>query len=214
MTPGPVVPAAAEAVYVSKTLAKVFAAVHARPVAVLVDLGPAIGSNISYLGERVGCKIHVGDLYADLARHKRDGTFDRLPEFLGKRFTLSDGSVDAVLCWDLFDCLGPAAGGVLAKELIRLLRPGGLLLGFFGARASEETRYTKYFIEDESRLRYRFYMGAGCRRRVLQSRDIDTLFHDLQLSDSILMTPRLREVLFRKRESGPTVRSGPAAEHI
>jgi len=76
-----------------------------------------------------------------------------------------------VLCWDIFDYLGPAAGGVLAGELIRLLRPGGLLLGFFGARASEETRYTKYFIEDESRLRYRFYTGACRRRWVLQSRE-------------------------------------------
>ena len=212
MTPGPVVAAAAEAVYVSKTLAKVLGAVHARPAAVLVDLGPAIGSNISFLGERVGCKIHVGDLYADLDHHKRAGTLDHLPESLAKRFPLSDGSVDAVLCWDLFDYLGPAAGGVLAKELIRLLRPGGLLLGLFSARASEETRYTKYFIEDESRLRYRFYMGAGCRRGVLQSRDLDTLFHGLQLSDSILMTPRLREVLFRKRESGLKVPSGPAGE--
>ncbi len=213
MPPGPVVAAAVEAVYVSKTLAKVLAAVHARPGAVLVDLGPAIGSNISFLGERVGCKIHVGDLYADLDRHAREGMLDRLPEFLATRFSLSDGSVDAVLCWDLFDYLGPDAGRVLAKELIRLLRPGGLLLGFFGARTSEETRYTKYFIEDESRLRYRFYMGAGCRRGVLKSPDIDTLFLGLQLSDSILMTPSLREVLFRKRESGPTVRSGLGIEH-
>lgn len=203
MPPSPVVAAVAEAVYVSKTLSKVLAAVQARPAAVLIDLGPAIGSNISFLGERVGCKIHVGDLYADLDRHAREGTLDRLPEFLAKRFSLRDGSVDAVLCWDLFDYLGPAAGRVLAKELIRLLRPGGLLLGFFGARASEETRYTKYFIEDESRLRYRFFMGAGCRRGVLKSQDIDALFLGLQLSDSILMTSHLREVLFRKRESGP-----------
>ena len=214
MPPGPVVGAAAEAVYVSKTLSKVLAAVRARPAPVLVDLGPAIGSNISFLGERVGCKIHVGDLYADLDRHAREGTFDRLPEFLAHRFSLRDGSVDAVVCWDLFDYLGPAAGRVLAEELIRLLRPGGLLLGFFGGRASEETRYTKYFIEDESRLRYRFYMGAGCHRWVRKSRDIDTLFLGLQLSDSILMAPFLREVLFRKRESGPEVRSGPAIEHM
>lgn len=201
MPPDPVVAAAAEAVYVSKTFSKVLTVVRARPATVLVDLGPAIGSNISFLGEQVGCKIHVGDLYADLDRHAREGRFDRLPQFLAKRFPLRDGSVDAVLCWDLFDYLGPAAGRVLAEELIRLLRPGGLLLGFFSARASEETRYTKYFIEDESRLRYRFYMGANCRRWVLKSQDIDALFLGLQLSDSILMTTHLREVLFRKPES-------------
>lgn len=120
MPPGPIVAAAPEAVYVSKTLSKVFAAVQARPSAVLVDLGPAIGSNILFLGERVGCKIHVGDLYADLDRHKRDGTLDRLPEFLGRRFPLSDGSVDAVLGWDLFDYLDPAAGDLarLTRQLV------------------------------------------------------------------------------------------------
>jgi methyltransferase family protein len=214
MTPGPVAAASDEAVHLSKTLSKVLSVVHARPAALLVDLSPAIGSNISFLGERVGCKIHVGDLYADLDRHAREGTFDRLPEFLERRFSLSDESVDAVLCWDIFDYLGPAAGGVLARELIRLLRPGGLLLGFFGSRTSEEIRYTKYFIEDESRLRYRFYPSACRQRWVLQSRDIDNLFHGLQLSDSILMTSRLREVLFRKRESRPKVRSEPAGAFV
>jgi len=216
MMPGPVAFAADEAVYVSKTLSKFLSAVDALPEAVLVDLGPAIGSNISFLGERFGCKIHVGDVYADLDRHTREGTFDRLLEFLARRFALRDGSVDAVLCWDIFDYLGSAAGGVLAAELTRLLRPGGQLLGFFGARASEEIRYTKYFIEDEShlRLRYGFYTGACRRRWALQSRDLDSLFHGLQLSDSILMTPRLREVLFRKRAAAdqhPPLPAGPGS---
>jgi len=201
LKPGPVAAAADEAVYSSKTLSKFLSVMFSRPAAELVDLGPVIGSNISFLGERVGCKIHVEDLYADLDRHAREGTFDQLPEFLGERFSLGDESVDAVLCWDVFDYLGPTAGGVLAGELIRILRPGGMLLGFFGSRASDEARYTKYFIEDESRLRYRFYAGACRRRRVLQNRDIDNLFNGLQLSDSILMKSGVREVLLRKRSA-------------
>jgi len=201
MTPGLVAAASDEAVYLSKTLSKFLSEVYARQKAVLIDLGPAIGSNISYLGERVGCKIHVGDLYADLDRHAREGMFNRLPAFLERRFPLSNGSADAVLCWDVFDYLGPTAGAVLAGELIRLLRPGGLLLGFFAARPSEDTRFAKYFIEDESRPRCCFYMRACRRRGVLQSQDIDKLFQGLHLCDSILMTSRLREVLFRKPES-------------
>ena len=210
MTPGLVAAASDEGLYLSKTLSKFLSAVYARPKAVLIDLGPAIGANISYLGERAGCKIHVGDLYADLDRHARESIFDRLPEFLERRFSLSDESVDAVLCWDIFDYLGPAAGDALAKQLIRLLRPGGLLLGFFAARVSEETRYPKYLIEDEARLRRQFYMRACRQRGVLQSQDIDKLFQGLQLSDSILMTSYLREVLFRKRESDVLVKP-PAA---
>jgi len=55
-------PAAAidgEPVHSSKTLAQFLSMVFARPAAELVDLGPVIGSNVAFLGERVGCKIHV-----------------------------------------------------------------------------------------------------------------------------------------------------------
>lgn len=200
-SPGSVATVPSEDVYSSKTLGKFLSFVFSRPGAELIDLGPVIGSNISFMGERVGCKIHVEDLYADLDRHEREGAFDRLAEFLATRFSLGDESVDAVLCWDVFDYLGPDGGSVLAGELIRMLRPGGALLGFFGARGSDETRYTKYLIEDESRLRYRFYVGACRRRWVLQNRDIDALFAGLQLSDSILMKSGVREVLFRKRSA-------------
>jgi SAM-dependent methyltransferase len=198
---GSVAAVPAEDVYSSKTLSKFLSFVFSRPAAELIDLGPVIGSNIAFMGERVGCKIHVEDLYADLDRHALEGTFDRLPEFLATRFPLANESVDAVLCWDVFDYLGPDAGSVLADELIRMLRPGGALLGFFGARGSDQTRYTKYFIEDESRLRYRFYMGACRRIWVLNNRDIDALFAGLQLSDSVLMKSGVREVLFRKRSA-------------
>ncbi len=189
----------AEPVYASKTLARFLSLVFARPAAEVVDLGPVIGSNITFLGERVGCKIHVEDLYDDIDRHARRGELDQLPEFLSKRFALPDVSVDAVLGWDVFDYLAPAAAGVLAGELMRMLRPSGVLLGFFGARASDDPRYAKYFIEDETHLRYRFYPSACNRRWVLQNRDINNLFAGLELFETVLLKSGVREILFRKR---------------
>ena len=59
----------AETMYVSKTLARFLDLLFARPAAEVVDLGPVIGSNITFLGERVGCKIHVEDLFSDIDRH-------------------------------------------------------------------------------------------------------------------------------------------------
>ena len=196
--PRPAAAVAAEPVYSSKTLAKFLSLVFARPAAELVDLGPVIGTNIAFLGERIGCKIHVEDLYADLDRHAQEGALDRFPEFLAGRFALRDRSVDAVLCWDVFDYLAPAAASALAGEVKRMLRPEGVLLGFFGARASDDTRYTKYFIEDETHLRHRFYPSACTRRWVLQNRDINHLFAGLELFDSLLLKSGVREILFRK----------------
>ena len=197
--PRTVAAVSAETVYPSKTLPRFLSLLFARPAAVMVDLGPVIGSNITFLGERVGCKIHVEDLYADIDRHARQGDLDPLPAFLKGRFALPDASVDAVLGWDVFDYLPPAAAGTLAGELIRMLRPGGVLLGFFGARASDDPRYTKYLIEDETHLRYRFYPSACGRRWVLQNRDINIMFAGLEIFDSVLLKSGVREILFRKR---------------
>jgi hypothetical protein len=195
--------ATAETVRSSKTLGQFLSLLFARPSAELVDLGPVIGANIAFFGERIGCKIHVEDLYADLDRHAREDGLDELPKFLGRRFALADSSVDAVLCWDVFDYLAPAAAGVLAGELTRMLRPGGALFGFFCGDGPDERGYTKYVIEDEGHLRGRLYAGACCRGRALQNREITDLFAGLDLFGSVLLKSGVREVLFLKPSPTP-----------
>jgi len=197
--PRTVAAASAETAYVCKTLARFLDLLFACPAAVVVDLGPVIGQNITYLGERVGCKIHVEDLYADIDRHVQQDRLDQLPEFLNGRFTLPTGSVDAVLGWDVFDYLAPMAATSLAGQLIRILRPGGVFLGFFGARASDDPRYTKHIIEDETHLRCRYYPSACTRRWVLQNRDINIMFAGLEICETVLLKSGVREILFRKR---------------
>ena len=197
--PRTVAAVSAETVYVSKTLARFLDLLFARPAAEVVDLGPVIGSNITFLGERVGCKIHVEDLFSDIDRHVQNDKLDQLPEFLGGRFSVPASSIDAVLGWDIFDYLNPMAATALAGELMRILRPGGVFLGFFGARASDDPRYTKYLIEDETHLRYRFYPSACSRRWVLQNRDINIMFAGLEICETVLLKSGVREILFRKR---------------
>jgi len=197
--PRPVAVASADSVYASKTLARFLDLLFARPNAEVVDLGPVIGQNITFLGERVGCKIHVEDLFSDIDRHVQNDKLDQLPEFLGGRFSLPASSIDAVLGWDVFDYLAPMAATALASELMRILRPGGVCLGFFGARASDNPQYTKYFIDDETHLRYRFYPSACTRRWVLQNRDINIMFAGLEICETVLLKSGVREILFRKR---------------
>jgi SAM-dependent methyltransferase len=197
--PRPVAVASADSVYASKTLARFLDLLFARPNAEVVDLGPVIGQNITFLGERVGCKIHVEDLFSDIDRHVQNDKLDQLPEFLGGRFSMPASSIDAVLGWDVFDYLAPMAATALASELMRILRPGGVFLGFFGARASDNPQYTKYFIDDETHLRYRFYPSACTRRWVLQNRDINIMFAGLEICETVLLKSGVREILFRKR---------------
>ena len=190
--------AADDPVFVTKALRKFLGALTAHESPVLLDLGPVVGSNVSFFGEQLGCKIFVEDLFADVDRHVRGNKVEELPALLKKRFPQPDSSVDGILAWDLFDYLDKASAPILAAELTRLLRPDGELLGFFGTVQAGETQYTKYIIGDEQTLKYRFYPAARGRQTILLNRDIIRLFSGLRVSDSFLLKNNLRELLFRK----------------
>ena len=189
---------AEDPVFATKALQKFLQTLTARELPVLLDLGPVVGSNVSFFGEQLGCKIFVEDIFADLDRHVREGKLDQLPEFLKKRFPQAEGEVDGILCWDLIDYLDRPAAQELATQLTRVLRPDGALLGFFGNAPSQESRYTKFIIVDDVNLRYRSYAAARGRQATLLNRDIIRLFSGLRVSDSFLLKNNLREILFRK----------------
>ena len=188
----------ADPVYSTKALRKFVTCLVRRDTPVLLDLGPVVGSNVSFFGEQLGCKIFVEDLFADLDRHVRSDTLDAMPDFLEKRFTQRKGEVHGVLCWDLFDHLDRRSAQVLATGLTRLLGPDGALLAFFSTAASRDARYTKFVIVDDSNMQHRGYPAARTRQANMPNRDILRLFPDLRVSDSFLLQNNQREMLFRK----------------
>jgi len=195
---GPTSGSADDPVFATKALRKFLQTLTSRELPVLLDLGPLVGSNVTYFGEQLGCKIFVEDIFADLDRHVREDKLDQLPEFFKKRFSQRDNSVDGILCWDVLDYLDRASGQELASQLTRVLRPDGALLGFFGSAPQQEPLYTKFIIVDEQNLRHRTYPAARKRQSGLQNRDIMRLFADLRVADSFLLTTNSREILFKK----------------
>ena len=187
-----------EPIFATKALRKFLTCLTSRESPVLLDLGPVIGSNVSFFGEQLGCKIFVENIFADLERHLRDGKLEALPDFLARRLSEDAATFDGILCWDIFDYLDRASAQALSDELTRVLRPEGALLGFFGTAQPRDTRYTKYIIVDEVNLKYRPYPAARGRQAILLNRDIIRLFSTLRVSDSFLLQNNLREVLFRK----------------
>lgn len=192
-------PSTPDLVYPTKALPKFLATMASRPSPALLDLGPVVGSNVSFFGEELGCRLRVEDVMADIERHTVAGTLDQLPAFFRSRFKSEPGSVDGILCWDVFDYLEREAAASLASALTRLLGAEGALLGFFST-ASDPGRahYTKYVVVDQGNLRYRPYAGTRVRQRSLQNRDIIKLFDSLRVSDSFLMKTNMRELIFRK----------------
>ena len=190
--PDPIVP--------SKALPKFITALAHHDAPVLIDFGPVIGTNVAFFGEQLGCKLHIEDLAKDIDRHTRAGTRELLPETLAARFPQPDASVDGVLCWDIFDFLEAPAAKVLAREIVRVLRPAGAVMGFFCTKPTERAPFTKYeIIEETSSLRHRHHPGTGGPKFVLQNRDIIKMFEGLSVSESFLLKSNTREILLRKR---------------
>jgi hypothetical protein len=191
---GPAVP--------TKALRKFLTYLGGRPAPVLLDLGPVVGSNVTFFGEQLNCKVYIEDVFADLDRHLRGESLDQLPTYLGTRFTLEEGTVDGVLVWDLFDYLDRASAQKLAATLVKLMRQDAALLGFFGSTASPPTGFTKFVVVDDSHLRHRPYASVARRQKALANRDIIKMFDGLRVTDSFLLQNNLREILFRKGAAG------------
>jgi hypothetical protein len=189
-----------EPVVPSKAFPKLLSAVSHQPDArVLIDLGPVMGTNVGFFGERLGCKLFIEDLFADYDRHARAGTLDALPAAIGSRFRHEDSSVDGVLCWDFFDFLAKPAAQSLAKQIVRMLRPGGAVMGFFCTAPLERASFTKFEVVDETSLRHRHHAGTGGPKHALLNRDIIKMFDGLIVSDSFLLKSNTREILLRRR---------------
>lgn len=185
-------------VFPTKALRKFLAAVSDRESPTLLDLAPVVGGNLNFLGDHLGCKIIVEDVYTELERHARAGTLDAMPGYFASRFRHPDASVDGVLCWDLFDYLDRPTAQALADQLTRVLRPEGALLAFFGTAQLRQPHYTRYVIVDDLNLRYRSYPASQPKQAILANRDIIRLFAGLRVSDSFLLQNNLREILFRR----------------
>jgi len=194
----PATPGSTDAIVTTKVFPRFLAAVGHQPAPVLLDLGPVVGSNVSFFGERLGCKLHVEDLYSDIEDHARRGQRADLAKFFATRLTEAPDSIDGILCWDLFDFLERPAGLVLAAKLAAMLRKGGALYGSFGTTALELKHDTKTIVAAEDSLRLRTSPATPVARTVLLTRDIIKMFDGLIVAESVLLKSSTRETLFRR----------------
>lgn len=190
---------ASDAVSSTLILSRFVNKLQAKVAPVILDFGPAIGANVTFLGEQFGgCKLFVEDLLSNLPIPSSTRGDDE-PEVKAPRLSYANEVVDGILCWDVFDYLGSKAGFALAKEVVRILRPGGLVLLCHGTENLSASGPTGYEIIDQNSLRYRFRSGVALRsRRVIQSGEVTRLFSSLTIAGSVLLKSRMREVLLRK----------------
>lgn len=168
----------------------------------ILDLGPVIDSNIAFLGERLSCKVHIEDVFTAVDQLVRDGHDSQIGTLLATRFGRGDEMFNGVLCWDLFDYLPADASVILILEIVRLLRPGGLMVALFSTARIDEPIHRKYVIVDDEHLEHRVRPAARGPRRVWLGREVQRAFAPLIVEESFLLRHRQRETLFRKLPLG------------
>jgi len=191
-----------EFVRATKAVRRVLEMVGPLPSPVLLDLGPVIGSNVSFFGEHLACKLHLEDLFAEVGRLVQSGAPQDVSAALAGALAHEAGSVDAVLAWDLFDYLEAEEASALVGRIARVLRPGGLVMAFFTTVVFDRAVHRKYIIEDPEHLKHRWQAFARPPRRVLLGREVERLFAPLEVAESYLLTHHQRETLLR-RPTGP-----------
>lgn len=195
-----------EGVLPTRALSKFVAALMAREAPTVVDLGPAVGANVTFLGDRLGCKLRIENLLADKETwlpsppedeaDEGDNNEDR-PERV-RALRIPDETVDGVLCWDVFDYLDREGATALASEITRALKPGGVVFLCHRAEQCPVDGPVEIEIVDETTLRYRTGAESAPVSRVWQSRDMTRMFDRLTVSDSFLLTSRMREIVLKR----------------
>ena len=208
--------------YPTRALSRFVSALAARPAPVVVDLGPAQGANVTFLGDRLSCKLYVEDLLSDVdtwgplrvdlvpspglesdaVRRRTEADRVRRIQAAARVLPRNTGSVDGVLVWDVVDYLEHDAAQALAREVVRVLSPGGIALLCHSTERLSGARL--YEIVDGMTLRHRPGPSGWPARRVWPSRAITEMYSELAICDSFLLTNGMREVVLRKA-SAPVV---------
>ena len=140
---------------------------------------------------------------------RRDGATDRPVRRLPTHLSFDDGTFDAIIAWDVFNYYDPASVRAAAAEARRVLKPGGLVLGYFHARRLEgPDAPRRYQVLDEGRISIRPLADSTYRRQIYQNRDIEKMFTGLRIVEMYFLKNSLREILMEKK---PEATAAPRA---
>jgi SAM-dependent methyltransferase len=169
---------------------------------VVLDLGPTSPANLHFI-TGLGHRAYNEDLLLaasdpDLlipAADEEDKRIVNANRFLSESLDYEPGTFDAVLLWDLADYLPEALVKSVIDRLHRVMKPKGILFGFFHTRdAGPESPYYRFNIAAADTIELR--QGPPLRlQRIFNNRHVENLFHDYASVKFFLGRDNLREVL-------------------
>jgi hypothetical protein len=178
----------------------------------LLDLGPAWQTTLSFFIER-GFRVSSEDILREWKdflsveeQNLRAATSmgepidvtagGRAARFLEENLKYSAGSFDAILLWDVLDYLEAPVAKQAVAALTELLRPGGIVFAMFHSKKPEG--FQRYRVVDSNTLQVIASPPLCAAQRVYQNREIQDLFSRYRTVKSFVGRDQLRETLFVK----------------
>jgi len=167
----------------------------------VLDLSGASQANVSFVteaGHRISSDDIVGAMLDSFGDHFSEPTETSTARFLNQTLNFPPESFDGALVWDAFQFLAPPLINQVVDKLLRVMRPGGLILAFFNANEKiKEIPLYSYRIQDSKNL---LQVPRGVPQHVqnFNNRTIEKLFESAASVKFFLTRDNLREVIVRR----------------
>jgi SAM-dependent methyltransferase len=187
----------------SSGLEQFFAFLHARENLSVLDMSGASQANIAFI-TNAGHRISSDDIIGTMQQcfgddfHLSQQAASTSQRFLEQTLTFPDNFFDGALVWDALQFLLPPVIDQTVAQLLRVLKPGGLILAFFNANDKiHRIPVHNYRIQDHKTLAMS-PRGSEQQCQYFNNRSIENLFSKADSVKFFLTRDHLREVLVRK----------------
>ncbi|MEE8279039.1 MAG: class I SAM-dependent methyltransferase [Thermoanaerobaculia bacterium] len=169
----------------------------------VLDLGRAIGANVSFL-THYSCKLFIADLFQTLRGHRDGLDWDAmvLDRTLAEHLPYRDQSCfDLIFAWDLLNYLDRQELEVLGRHLSRLCKRSGLLFAMLSTRKQIPDRPTDFRILDLETLAYDNPSKMRRPCPLYKEPDLARLMSDFEVETSFLLRNGMQEYVLALRPS-------------
>ena len=176
---------------------------HTSPTLSILDMSGASQANVTFitgLGHRISSDDAIGTMQQcfgkDFFSHQQAAS--NAQRFLEQTLTFPDNTFDGALIWDTLQFLVPPLLDEVVKQLLRVMRPGALMLAFFNAdEKTSELPVYNYRIQDSKTL-LQSPRGGSQKCQYLNNRMLEKLFVNASSLKFFLTRGSQREVIIRR----------------
>lgn len=169
----------------------------------ILDLGGANQTNINFI-TNLGHRISSEDVVSTVVQYFGQGvdmegqpSASTRARFLDELLNFPEASFDGALVWDSLQFLKPPVLEQTVDRLLRVMRPGGLMLAFFNTDEKTSTPLYQFRIQDAKNL---LLTPRDGDRQVYHynNRSIERLFEKARSVKFFLTRDHLREVIAQR----------------